>query len=65
VARDDLAYWNIQALFLADRVTGSDGPEFRAALEITARDLFGEPERVQDVLVWRIRPGVDPVDRPQ
>jgi hypothetical protein len=64
-ARDDLAYWNIQALYLTDRVTGMNGPDFRAALEITARELLGEPERVQDVLVWRIRPGVDPVDRPR
>ncbi|MFG1608330.1 DUF2079 domain-containing protein [Actinoplanes sp. NPDC049265] len=60
-AREDLAHWNIQGLFLADRVTGADGPEFRAAIELTARDLFGEPERVDDVLFWRIRPGVDPV----
>ena len=60
-ARRDLAYWNISAVFLADEITGSDGPEFRAALLITARELLGEPERVGDVLLWRIRPGVDPV----
>jgi hypothetical protein len=64
-AREDFAYWNVQAVFLPDRVTGSDGPDFRSALEITARELLGPPERVQDVLVWRIRPGVDPVDRIQ
>lgn len=63
-AREDLAYWNIQGVFLADRVTGADGPEFRAAVELTARDLFGEPQRVDDVLFWRIRPGVDPVTPP-
>ena len=60
-AREDLAYWNIQGLFLADRVTGEVGPEYRSAVEMTARDLFGEPQRVDDVLFWRIRPGVDPV----
>ena len=49
-------------MFLADEITGADGPDFRAAVEITARDLLGAPERVGDVLVWRIRPGVDPVD---
>jgi hypothetical protein len=48
-------------VFLAERITGSGGPDFRAALEITARDLLGEPEQVGDVLVWRIRPGIDPV----
>jgi hypothetical protein len=26
-------------------------------------DLLGSPERVDDVLLWRIRPGVDPVTR--
>ncbi len=60
-AREDFAYWNIEAVFLADQITGASGPDFRAAVEITARELLGEPERVDDVLVWRIRPGVDPV----
>jgi hypothetical protein len=64
-ARADLRYWNIQALFLADGITGDNGPDFRAAVEIAARDLFGDPIRVQDVWVWRIRPGVDPVDKDQ
>jgi hypothetical protein len=30
---------------------------------MTAIDLFGEPERVGGVLLWRIRPGIDPVAR--
>lgn len=60
-ARRDFEYWGINAVFLADEVTGADGPEFRSALLITARELLGEPERVGDVLLWRIRPGVDPV----
>ncbi len=62
-ARADFQRWNVQALFLPDEITGPEGPLFRSALEITATDLLGEPERVNDVLVWRIRPGVDPVDR--
>jgi hypothetical protein len=62
-ARADLAYWNVQAIFLPEQITGSQGPLFRAAVEMTAIDLFGEPERVGGVLVWRIRPGVDPVAR--
>ena len=60
-AREDFAYWGIEAVFLANQITGAEGPDFRAAVEITARELLGEPERVDDVLVWRIRPGVDPV----
>jgi hypothetical protein len=60
-AREDFAFWGIEAVFLANQITGAEGPDFRAAVEITARDLLGEPERVDDVLVWRIRPGVDPV----
>ncbi len=62
-AREDFAYWGIEAVFLANQITGAEGPDFRAAVEITARDLLGEPERVDDVLVWRIRPGADPVTR--
>jgi hypothetical protein len=62
-ARRDLAYWDIRAVFLADQITGANGPDFRAAVEITARELLGPPERVGGVLVWRIRPGVDPVAR--
>jgi hypothetical protein len=60
-ARRDLAYWDVDAVFLADQLSGANGTLFRAALEITARNLLGPPERVEDVLVWRIRPGVDPV----
>ncbi|GIF21045.1 hypothetical protein BJ973_005502 [Actinoplanes tereljensis] len=62
-ARADLQYWDIDALFLPPTITGPTGPLYRAALEIVATDLLGEPERVDDVLVWRIRPGTDPVDR--
>jgi hypothetical protein len=36
---------------------------FLSAVEMSATELLGEPERVDDVLVWRIHPGVDPVDR--
>jgi hypothetical protein len=63
-ARADLQYWGVDAVFLPDRLTGAEGMLFRSAVEITATDLLGPPERVEDVLVWRIRPGLDPVDRP-
>jgi len=60
-AREDFAYWGIDAVFLPDEITGPYGPLFRAAVEITANDLLGPPQRVGGVLVWQIRPGVDPV----
>ncbi|HEY0002414.1 MAG TPA: DUF2079 domain-containing protein, partial [Actinoplanes sp.] len=62
-ARADFQHWDIDAVFLPDKITGPDGPLFRTAVELTATDLLGPPERVDDVLVWRIRPGIDPVDR--
>jgi hypothetical protein len=62
-ARDDFAYWKVQAVFLPDQITGSQSPLFRAAVEMTATDLLGEPERVGGVLLWRIRPGIDPLSK--
>ena len=62
-ARNDFAYWGIDAVFLPDQISGQNGILFRAAVEITATELLGEPQRVGGVLVWRIRPGVDPVTR--
>ena len=62
-ARADFAYWGVDAVFLPAKITGPDGPLFRSAVELTAIDLLGPPEEVDDVLVWRIRQGVDPVDR--
>jgi hypothetical protein len=62
-ARQDFAYWGVDAVFLPDQISGQNGILFRAAVEVTATDLLGEPERVDGVLVWRIRPGVDPVTR--
>ncbi|GAA2562451.1 glycosyl transferase [Winogradskya consettensis] len=59
-AREDFRYWNLEAVFLADDITGSHSQLYRSAVEITATDLLGQPERVGGVLLWRIRPGVDP-----
>jgi hypothetical protein len=60
-ARADFAYWNIDAVFLPDSITGPSGMLDRSAVETTATDLLGPPEHVDDVLLWRIRPGVDPL----
>jgi hypothetical protein len=60
-ARRDFAFWGVSAVFLPDEITGPTGPLYRAAVEITVTDLLGPPERAGGVLVWRIRPGVDPV----
>ena len=62
--RSDLAYWRIDALFVPDQITGKDGILFRSALVTNLTDLFGPGERVDDVLVWRVRPGIDPVPVP-
>ncbi|MEV4347308.1 DUF2079 domain-containing protein [Actinoplanes sp. NPDC049596] len=63
-ARADFQRWGVTAVYLPDgEITGPEGPLFRQAVEITATDLLGRPEHVKDALVWRIRPGVDPIDR--
>ncbi|MEV0901563.1 DUF2079 domain-containing protein [Actinoplanes sp. NPDC049802] len=64
-ARVDFGYWELQAIFLPAEVTGPKGPLNRDALLRLTTGLLGEPQQVQDVLVWRITPGVDPVDRPE
>ncbi|MFI7597601.1 DUF2079 domain-containing protein [Actinoplanes sp. NPDC049681] len=58
--RSDLAYWKVRAIFLPDRITGSQGMLFHESLVRNMTDLFGPGERVDDVLVWKVRPGVDP-----
>ncbi len=62
--REDMAYWQVDALFIPDEIIGRDGLMFRASLVSTVTALFGPGERVQDVLIWRVRPGLDPVSVP-
>ncbi|MFC4064087.1 DUF2079 domain-containing protein [Actinoplanes subglobosus] len=62
-ARVDFVYWKLEAIFLPAELTGPRGNLNRDALVNVTTDLLGEPEQVDDVLVWRIRPGVDPVDQ--
>ncbi len=61
-ARADFQYWGINALMLPAEVT-ADKPVNRAVLLETAIQLLGPPQQVDDVLLWQIRPGVDPVDQ--
>ncbi|GAA2465276.1 DUF2079 domain-containing protein [Winogradskya humida] len=62
--REDMAYWGVEAVFIPDKLTGTAGPLFRQSLIRTTTDLFGPGQRVEDVLVWRIRPGIDPQSIP-
>jgi hypothetical protein len=54
--RDDLRYWRVEVVVLADRVHGPKFPIHEDALLRTTTDLLGPPERVDDVWLWRIRP---------
>ncbi|PZG08488.1 DUF2079 domain-containing protein [Micromonospora craterilacus] len=53
--RADLAYWRVEAVVLADAVHGAKWPVDEEALRRTLTMLLGEPERVEDVWLWRIR----------
>ncbi|WP_306214960.1 DUF2079 domain-containing protein [Actinoplanes sp. RD1] len=62
--RADLTYWGVHAIFIPEEITGKDGPLFRQALVKTMTELFGPGRQVSDVLLWQIRPGIDPVSVP-
>ncbi|NJP33533.1 DUF2079 domain-containing protein [Micromonospora thermarum] len=51
----DLRHWRIEAVVLPDRVHGAKWAVNQEAVRRAATALFGEPERVEDVWVWRIR----------
>jgi hypothetical protein len=61
-AREDFAYWGVDAVFVPDHVSGARGPLHRDAVLKTTIALLGPPQRVDDVLLWDIRPGIDPVE---
>ncbi|MER7456445.1 DUF2079 domain-containing protein [Micromonospora sp. NPDC126480] len=50
----DLRHWRIETVVLPDRVHGAKWDVDEEAVRATATALFGEPERVEDVWVWRI-----------
>ena len=55
-ARADLRYWRVEVVVLADQVHGAKFPIHLTALRDTATELFGQPERVGDVWLWRVPP---------
>ncbi|GAB2939831.1 glycosyl transferase [Micromonospora polyrhachis] len=55
-ARADLRYWRVEVVVLADQVHGAKFPVHTEALRQTATELFGPPERVEDVWLWRVPP---------
>ncbi|WP_433529295.1 DUF2079 domain-containing protein [Micromonospora sp. CA-263727] len=52
--RADLAHWRIETVVLADAVHGAKWAVDEEALRRTLTMLLGEPERVEDVWLWRI-----------
>ncbi|MFC7546236.1 DUF2079 domain-containing protein [Plantactinospora sp. GCM10030261] len=55
-ARDDLRYWRVDAVVLADRVHGAKWPVRQEALLRAATELLGPPQRVDDVWLWQVSP---------
>jgi len=53
-ARADLRHWRASIVVLADEIHGAKWPVHYDAVRRTATALFGEPERVMDVWVWRV-----------
>lgn len=53
-AREDLRYWRASIVVLADHVHGAKWPVHYDAVLRTATALFGPPERVSDVWLWRV-----------
>jgi hypothetical protein len=52
-AREDLLYWDARIVVLADTVSGAHWTPHQAEVLEAATQLFGEPERIDDVWVWR------------
>ena len=63
-AAEDLRYWRAEIVVLADQVHGAKWTVHYDALRETATALFGPPQRVADVWLWRAACG-QPACRPQ
>ena len=55
-ARADLRYWRVEIVVLPDRVHGAKYDVHEDAVRRTVTALLGEPQRVDDVWVWRVPP---------
>jgi len=53
-ARKDLAYWQVDAVVLADHIHGAKWPVDHDALLMATRQLLGPGERIDDAWVWRV-----------
>ncbi|MBO0867299.1 MAG: DUF2079 domain-containing protein [Micromonosporaceae bacterium] len=53
-ARIDLAYWKAGLIVLSDGGAGSCWTPYRGQLLRAATALFGPPQRVEDVWLWRV-----------
>jgi hypothetical protein len=53
-ARQDLAYWHAALIVLSDGGDGSRWTPHRDLLLQMATELFGPPQRVQDVWLWKV-----------
>ena len=54
LARDDLAYWHGSVIVLSDGGQGNRWQQNRELLLSVATQLFGPPQRVEDVWIWRV-----------
>src|SRR5207247_1614801 len=53
-AREDLAYWHAKVIVLSDGGAGSRWTANAPLLLRVATDLFGPPQRVDDVWLWQV-----------
>jgi hypothetical protein len=53
-AREDLAFWGAKVVVLADTVSGAHWTPHQPELLEVTKQLLGQPERVDDVWLWRV-----------
>ncbi|MGS2618343.1 DUF2079 domain-containing protein [Micromonospora sp. LZ34] len=54
--RADLRYWGVEVVVLPDRVHGAKYDVHEDTVRRTVTALLGEPQRVDDVWLWRVPP---------
>jgi hypothetical protein len=53
-AKEDLAYWHATVIVMSDPGAGGRWTDNAAVLRKVATELFGPPQRVDDVWLWRV-----------